>query len=77
MVGELSRKGVVDRREDDADRRRTIVSIAAASHAAVDAWLAMGARAWRTVLEPLTADQRKLFVDTLLAYEHEVSGDRD
>ncbi|MBC6463323.1 MarR family transcriptional regulator, partial [Actinomadura sp. HBU206391] len=31
MVGDLSRKGVVDRREDDADRRRTIVSIAEAN----------------------------------------------
>src|SRR5690348_2540834 len=48
MVGELSRKGVVERREDEADRRRTIVSIADDSRAAVDAWLANGARAWRT-----------------------------
>jgi DNA-binding MarR family transcriptional regulator len=54
MVGELSRKGVVERREDDADRRRTLVSIAAANQAAVDAWLARGARAWRTALAPLT-----------------------
>lgn len=77
MVGELSRKGVVDRREDDADRRRTIVSIAAASRDAVDAWLARGARAWQTVLEPLTAEQRRLFVDTLRAYEREVTGGAD
>src|SRR4051794_28320353 len=27
MVGDLSRKGVLERREDEADRRRTIVSI--------------------------------------------------
>jgi DNA-binding MarR family transcriptional regulator len=76
MVGELSRKGVVDRREDDADRRRTIVSIAEDNRATVDAWLANGARAWRKALEPLTCEQRALFVETLLAYEREVSGGR-
>jgi DNA-binding MarR family transcriptional regulator len=76
MVGELSRKGVVERREDDADRRRTIVSIAAANHAAVDAWLARGAQAWRKALEPLTPEQRRMFIDTLLAYEREVTTER-
>ncbi|MCW2863043.1 MAG: transcriptional regulator, Mar family [Actinoallomurus sp.] len=76
MVGELSRKGIVDRREDDADRRRTIVSIAEDNRATVDAWLANGARAWRKALEPLTREQRALFVETLLAYEREVSGGR-
>jgi len=69
MVGDLSRKGVVERREDDNDRRRTIVAIAEGARADVDAWLARGAGAWRTALEPLTADQRALFVRTLLAYE--------
>lgn len=75
MVGELSRKGVVDRREDDADRRRTIVSIAEANRAAVDAWLAKGATAWRKALEPLTHAQRQMFVETLRAYEREVSAE--
>jgi DNA-binding MarR family transcriptional regulator len=73
MIGELSRKGVVDRREDEADRRRTIVSIAEANQAAVDAWLARGAQAWRTALEPLTPEQRKMFIDTLRAYEREIT----
>jgi DNA-binding MarR family transcriptional regulator len=73
MVGELSRKGVVDRREDDTDRRRTIVSIAEANASAVDAWLANGAQAWRKALEPLTDEQRKMFIDTLRIYEREVS----
>jgi DNA-binding MarR family transcriptional regulator len=75
MVGELSRKGVVDRREDDADRRRTIVSVAEANRAAVDAWLAKGAKAWRKALEPLTYAQRQMFVETLRAYEREVSAE--
>ncbi|MFB4281141.1 MarR family winged helix-turn-helix transcriptional regulator [Nonomuraea sp. MTCD27] len=74
MVGELSRKGVLERREDDADRRRTIVSIAALHQAAIDEWLGYGAKAWRRALEPLTPEQRRLFVDTLRAYEQALSG---
>jgi DNA-binding MarR family transcriptional regulator len=74
MIGELSRKGVVERREDEADRRRTIVSIAEDSRPAVDAWLAAGARAWRKALEPLSGEQREVFIETLRAYEREVSG---
>ncbi|MEV1204268.1 MarR family winged helix-turn-helix transcriptional regulator [Microbispora rosea] len=77
MVGDLSRKGVVDRREDDADRRRTIVSIAEASREAVDAWLARGAGAWRSALGPLTSEQRRMFVETLRAYERAVTGDAE
>jgi DNA-binding MarR family transcriptional regulator len=75
MVGDLSRKGVVDRHEDDADRRRTIVSISAARRGAVEAWLGRGAEAWRKALEPLTPQERRMFVDTLRAYESAVSGE--
>ncbi|HEX6469613.1 MAG TPA: MarR family transcriptional regulator [Streptosporangiaceae bacterium] len=73
MVAELSRKGVVERREDDADRRRTLVSIATAHQEAVDAWLARGALAWRAALAPLSDAQRLMFVETLRRYEREVS----
>jgi DNA-binding MarR family transcriptional regulator len=82
MVGQLSRQGILERREDEADRRRTIVSIADEHRAAIDGWLGQGATAWRKVLTPLTAAQRRLFIDTLAAYECEIadapsdSGDR-
>jgi DNA-binding MarR family transcriptional regulator len=69
MVGELSRKGVLERREDDNDRRRRIVNITDARQPAIRAWLARGAAAWRTALTPLTAAERQTFVATLLAYE--------
>lgn len=69
MVAELSRKGVLERREDEHDRRRRIVSITDAKRPAIDAWLARGARAWRAALEPLTPDQRRVFVETFKAYE--------
>jgi DNA-binding MarR family transcriptional regulator len=75
MVGELSRKGILERREDEADRRRRIVGITEARRPSIEGWLARGATAWREALEPLTADQRKVFVDTLRAYEAAMAGD--
>jgi DNA-binding MarR family transcriptional regulator len=69
MVGDLSRKAILERREDEADRRRRIVSIAEDKRPAIDGWLARGAVAWRQALSPLTAAQRRMFVDTLRAYE--------
>lgn len=73
MVADLSRQGVLERREDDADRRRTIVSIAPAHEQAVTDWLAAGGRAWQVALRPLTPQQRRLIVETLQAYEREVA----
>ncbi|MEJ3746553.1 MarR family winged helix-turn-helix transcriptional regulator [Actinomycetes bacterium KLBMP 9797] len=73
MVSELSRKGILRRQEDEADRRRTIVTIADEHHAAINQWLGRGADAWRAALEPLTPAERKLFIDTLSAYEKAVT----
>ncbi|MER5501845.1 MULTISPECIES: MarR family winged helix-turn-helix transcriptional regulator [unclassified Streptomyces] len=69
LVGDLNRKGILERRADEADRRRRIIGIAPDQEPAITAWLAPGAAAWRKALTPLTPDQRQLFVDTLLAYE--------
>jgi DNA-binding MarR family transcriptional regulator len=69
IVGDLSRKGVLVRREDDADRRRRIIAISPGSRPAITQWLAPGANAWRRALAPLTPAQRRVVVDTLLAYE--------
>ncbi|MER6955532.1 MarR family transcriptional regulator [Streptomyces sp. NPDC000618] len=77
LIGDLSRKGILERREDDRDRRRRIVAIADVHEPAIAGWLAPGAAAWRTALAPLTEDQRRLFVDTLLAYETGVDAERD
>ncbi|MFI6284755.1 MarR family winged helix-turn-helix transcriptional regulator [Streptomyces sp. NPDC051018] len=77
MVGELDRKGVLERREDPADRRRKIVSIAGAHRGSIDGWLGRGALAWRKALAPLTPGERKLFIDTLAAYENALPEDRE
>jgi DNA-binding MarR family transcriptional regulator len=73
IVGELSRKGVLVRREDDADRRRRIVDIGPGSRPAIAKWLSPGAEAWRRALAPLTPEQRRTVVDTMLAYEAAVT----
>jgi DNA-binding MarR family transcriptional regulator len=77
MVGDLSRQGVLVRREDEADRRRTIVSICEEHRAAIEGWLAKGAGAWRKALEPLTPAERRTFIETLRTYEREVSAGDD
>ena len=74
MVGDLSRQGVLDRREDDADRRRTIVTIADAHRPTIEAWLANGARAWRQAMEPLSPSQRQVVIDALSTYHHASGG---
>jgi DNA-binding MarR family transcriptional regulator len=73
MVSDLARQGVVERREDEADRRRAIVTIAEANQVAVEGWLANGAAAWRKAFEPLTPAERRTFVDTLRTYEREMA----
>ncbi|KIA62699.1 MarR family transcriptional regulator [Nocardia vulneris] len=77
MVSDLSKHGVLERRSDEADRRRTIVAIAAAHEKSVNDWLGGSARAWRKVLAPLDAEQRRLFVDTLRAYEDELAAEHE
>jgi DNA-binding MarR family transcriptional regulator len=69
IVSDLSRKGVLVRRADDADRRRRIVDISAESRPAIAQWLSPGAQAWRRALTPLSPAQQRAFVDTLLRYE--------
>jgi DNA-binding MarR family transcriptional regulator len=69
IVSELSRKGVLVRREDDTDRRRRIIDISPESRPAITEWLAPGGSAWRQALAPLSPAQQRTFVETLLRYE--------
>ncbi|MDW5322814.1 helix-turn-helix domain-containing protein [Plantactinospora sp. KLBMP9567] len=73
IVGDLSRKGVLVRREDDADRRRRIIDISPDCRPTIAQWLSPGAHAWRRALAPLNPAEQRSFVDTLLRYEAAVS----
>lgn len=69
VVSELHAKQVLHRRTDETDRRRHIIDIDDDVRPAVARWLSPGAHAWRQTLAPLTTAQRRLVVDTLLAFE--------
>jgi DNA-binding MarR family transcriptional regulator len=79
MVSDLSRQGVVERRSDPADGRRTIVSIShdPQTRGAIEGWLANGASAWRAAFEPLSPAERAVFVRTIEAYEMGAAGAPD
>jgi len=70
MVGDLSRRGILTRAEDDADRRRRIVAIAPDYATPITEWLSGSAAAWTEVLEALTSAQRATIVATMRAYEN-------
>jgi len=69
MVGDLSRRGILTRNEDDTDRRRRIVAIAPNYAAPITEWLSGSATAWTEVLSALTPAQRATVVGTMRAYE--------
>lgn len=73
MVSDLSQQGVLERRDDPEDRRRTIVALTEdpETRSAIERWLANGARAWRVAFDPLSPTERAVFVRTMEAYEGE------
>ena len=73
IVSDLSRRGILVRREDDTDRRRRIIDISPGSRPAITQWLSPGAHAWRQALAPLSAAEQRTFVETMLRYEAAVT----
>lgn len=69
MVGDLSRRGILTRAEDDADRRRRIIAIAPDYAAPITQWLSGSASAWTEVLTALTPQDRATIVSAMRAYE--------
>ncbi|MFD4024879.1 MarR family winged helix-turn-helix transcriptional regulator [Streptomyces sp. NPDC058576] len=76
MVSDLQRQGVVDRRPDPGDGRRSIVSISEdpTTREAVDAWLTSSARAWHQVLDGLSPEERATVVRVIHGYEEALAG---
>ncbi|MFI7462273.1 MarR family winged helix-turn-helix transcriptional regulator [Nonomuraea sp. NPDC049646] len=72
LVGDLSRAGLVERREDPADRRRTLVSLAPDHRAMVEGFVALRAAPLLRVLDSLSPSDRQGFVAGLIAWAHEV-----
>jgi DNA-binding MarR family transcriptional regulator len=63
IVGELSRAGMLERAEDDADRRRTIVRVHEDYRDAMEGWLAVALAPFRTALERLSPEARAHFME--------------
>jgi DNA-binding MarR family transcriptional regulator len=69
MVGDLSRQSILTREEDNADRRRRIVTIAPDYQTPITEWLSGSATAWTEVLTALTPAERAMIVGAMRAYE--------
>ncbi|HZU40126.1 MAG TPA: MarR family transcriptional regulator [Solirubrobacteraceae bacterium] len=63
LVGELSRAGLLERTEDDRDRRRTLVRLPEAYRAAADQWLQERLGPLRRTLARLTPQARAGFIE--------------
>jgi DNA-binding MarR family transcriptional regulator len=63
IVGELSRAGLVERAEDDRDRRRTIVRVDVAYREAMGDWLDVTLAPVRHTLERLSPSARAHFME--------------
>ena len=67
LARELEEHGLLERREDPADRRRTVVALAPATERAVRAWLAQRSRPLEQALASLTAAEQESFLKGLHA----------
>jgi DNA-binding MarR family transcriptional regulator len=63
LVGELSRAGLLERAEDDEDRRRTIVRVHEDYRDAMEGWLAVALAPVRNTLERLSPPARAHFME--------------
>jgi DNA-binding MarR family transcriptional regulator len=63
IVGELSRAGLLERTEDDEDRRRTIVRVHEDYRDAMESWLAVALAPIRNTLERLSPQARAHFME--------------
>jgi DNA-binding MarR family transcriptional regulator len=65
LARELAEQGLLDRREDTADRRRTVVALAPATAEAVRAWLGRRDRPLEQALAALDPSERTAFLKGL------------
>ena len=79
IVGELSRAGLLERAEDDEDRRRTIVRLHEDYRDAMEAWLEVAVAPVRNALERLSPQARAHFMEgwRILQEEAALRGSND
>jgi DNA-binding MarR family transcriptional regulator len=63
MVGELDRAGLVERSEDEEDRRRTLVAVDEDTSRELDAWVRGRLEPLRRTLERLSPEARAHFME--------------
>jgi DNA-binding MarR family transcriptional regulator len=72
LVAELDRAGLVERRPDPADRRRTIVTITEERRPSIESWLTHAAAPFVRTLERLSPSERATFVKGLHTLDEEL-----
>jgi DNA-binding MarR family transcriptional regulator len=72
VLADLDRAGLVERHPDPADRRRTIVGIAAGQASLIGQWLDGVAKPMARVLDKLTPAEREAFVKAMDLLEAEL-----
>jgi DNA-binding MarR family transcriptional regulator len=73
MVGQLSRAGLLERVEDERDRRRTLVRLNESYREQLGAWLIERIGPLRRTLQRLTPDQRAGFLEGWRILEEETA----
>jgi DNA-binding MarR family transcriptional regulator len=76
MVGELDRQGLVERAEDERDRRRTIVRLPEDHRRVVDAWAQARFAPVRRALERMSPAARDHFIEGLRLLAEESGAER-
>jgi DNA-binding MarR family transcriptional regulator len=72
VLADLDRAGLVERRPDPADRRRTIVQIIPAQATLIGHWLDGAARPLARVLDKLTPSEQEAFLKAMDLLETEL-----
>lgn len=72
LVSDLARAGLAERREDETDRRRTIVAVTPRYREAIGEWLASRSAPLRRALARLTADEQEALLKALRTIDEEL-----
>ena len=72
MLADLDRAGLVERRPDPADRRRTIVQIIPGQATVISHWLDGAAKPLSRVLDKLTPTEQQAFLKAMDLLETEL-----